>query len=700
MSESTSELEGLRKLYEFTRHVLSGQAEGGALRRLVEATRELTNADHVFLFTSRGPELEIRAQATSEYGDDLSESYDEEGFSTSIVNRVFDSGQPLLINDLPNHPVLGRAPSILELSLRSAICAPYSIEGRIAGVIYASVHRITDAFTAWHLELLKVAASQAGLLLSSALVSEALRESEARHRSVVEMSRSAIVVVGGDEVLFANQAAHRLWGMSPQDFEARRLAELFDGWRSGAYLESVELGESVESAEAWAVRADGSTLSVEASAQPIVFDGRDAMQLMISGVAEKKAILAERLRMDRLVVMGTMAATVGHEINNPLSYVHANLDFALEELDLWMSARGYHDNESHGLEEVFAGLRSALEGAERIRGVVESIQSFSALERGMPSATWIDQPLFSSVRMARGEMGPRIEIDLQLASTSPVTMSQAQLGQIFMNLLINAAHALSDAAVGEPRVVVRSYQEGDWVWVEFEDNGPGIDEAVLPHVFEPFVTTKEASRGTGLGLAICHQIVADFGGEIRAERGEHGGCLMRLRLPAASEPTTQIFEVFESEAESERRGKVLVVDPDPTIGASLKRVLRAQHDVDVVTDVEEASRALGQALPEYDVVICDVRLRGGAGLETVQWVRRHAPRYWQRLVAMTASACSRSQRLMLDELPNPWLRKPFELANLRGIVAALVRANEEHRAREQAQRLSGARIRMQRDGES
>ncbi|TXD38241.1 GAF domain-containing protein [Lujinxingia vulgaris] len=699
MNESTSELEGLRKLYEFTRHVLSGQARGGALRRLVEATRELTNADHVYLFTHRNQGLEIRARATSEYGDDLGDSHDEEGFSTSIVNRVFESGQPLLVNDLPNHPVLGRAPSIMELSLRSAICAPYAIEGRIAGVIYASVHRITDAFTAWHLELLKVAASQAGLLLSSALVSEALRESEARHRSVVEMSRSAIVVVGGDEVLFANQAAHRLWGMSPQDFVARRLAELFDGWRSGAYLESVEQRESVESAEAWAVRGDGSTLSVEASAQPIVFDGRDAMQLMISGVAEKKAILAERLRMDRLVVMGTMAATVGHEINNPLSYVHANLDYALEELDVWMSARGYDDT-SHGLGEVFDGLRSALEGAERIRGVVESIQSFSALERGMPSATWIDQPLYSSVRMARGEMGPRIEIDLQLASTSPVTMSQAQLGQIFMNLLINAAHALSDASVPQPRVVVRSRQEGDWVWVEFEDNGPGIDEAVLPHVFEPFVTTKEASRGTGLGLAICHQIVADCGGIITAERGADGGCLMRLRLPAASDPTTQIFEVFENEGESERRGKVLVVDPDPTIGASLKRVLRAQHDVDVVTDVEEATRALGRAMPEYDVVLCDVRLRGGAGLETVQWVRRHAPRYWQRLVAMTASACSSSQQLMLDELPNPWLRKPFELANLRGIVAALVTANEESRAREQARRLSGPRVEAERDGES
>jgi len=175
---------------------------------------------------------------------------------------------------------------------------------------------------------------------------------------------------------------------------------------------------------------------------------------------------------------------------------------------------------------------------------------------------------------------------------------------------------------------------------------------------------------------------------------------MRLRLPAASEPTTQIFEVFDGEGKSERRGRVLVVDPDPTIGASLRRVLRAQHDVDVVGDAEEASRALGQASPEYDVVLCDVRLRGGTGLETVQWVRRHAPRYWARLVAMTASACSRSERLTLDELPNPWLRKPFELGKLRCLVAAVVAANEEHRAREFARRHTGARVKIEGESET
>ncbi|WP_158542436.1 hybrid sensor histidine kinase/response regulator [Lujinxingia litoralis] len=677
MNESTSELEGLRKLHEFTRHMLSGAEQGGALNRLVEATRELTNADHVYLFTHSGRGLEIRARALSEHVED--DGKEEEGFSSSIVNRVCESGQPLLINDLHNHPVLGRAPSIMELSLRSAICAPCYMGPAISGVIYASVHRITEAFTPWHLELLKVAASQAGLLLNSALVSEALRESEARHRAVVEMSRSAIVVVSPERVLFGNRAAHRLWGMSPQAFAARAPGALFDGWRSGELLEAMEERRAVESAEAWAVRADGSTLSVEASAQPIVFDGRPAVQLMISGLAEKKALLAERLRMDRLVVMGTMAATVGHEINNPLSYVHANLDFALEELGDWLEQRGYA-GKSSGLEEVFGGLRSALEGAERIRGVVESIQSFSRLERGERTASWLEQPMESSLRMARSEMGPKVEVGLSLLASAPVMMSQAQLGQIFVNLFINAAHALRECADEAPWIEVRSWQQGDWVWVEFEDNGPGVEEAVLPHIFEPFVTTKDVSEGTGLGLAICHQIVGDCGGSIEVGAGERGGCLVRLKLPAASEPTTQIFEVFGDEESRVRRGRVLVVDPDPEMVASLKRVLQTHHDVDVATEAEEAQRALGSAHPEYDVVLCDVRIRGGVGLETVQWVRRHAPRYWERLVAMSASSYLRSERLLLDELPNPWLRKPFDLARLRGTVASVIASGEERSA--------------------
>ncbi len=680
MKNSSGEVQGFRRLYEFSRLLLSGGEPESLLNRLVEAARVVTNADEVILFKIVAGREEIQAQSTA--GPDGEQG--DVNYSETLVREVMERGEPLLLKDLPEDPKFGRAQSIQSLHITSAMCSPLFVDGELTGIVYASRKRLVENFSEEDRELMTVAASQAGLLIGRLLSTKALKESEERHRALVEMSPSAILVLQQGVVVFANQAAQRLWGLdNPNDsnFQVSKSRELFDPWRSRRLLSLLEQCRGFDSIDAWVrcpVESEARGVPVEVRGRPIQFDGKDAMQLIVNEVGKQKEVLARRVRTDRLVAMGTMAATVGHEINNPLAYVYANLDFVVEELE-----GAWCDDNAEMLDvvsrqELMAALRSAREGTERICSVVESIQNFSRLDDEENPATSVDRPLESSLRVARNELGPEVDVQMDIRPTAPVSISAAGLGQVFLNLLINAAQALKGLSHDDDRprrLELRTRQEGDHVLVEIGDNGPGIDPELKRHIFDPFVSSKGDGEGTGLGLAISAEIVESGGGEIEVESTQGQGTIFRIRLPAVAEPDTRRFEVLE-QSEPERRGAILVVDPEPTLGASLRRVLQSQHDVVAVSTCGEAVDLLDGSR-SFDVIICDLRLRGGVGLDLFRWVEEHTPHYWERMVAMTASRATPGEKNYLEELPNPWMSKPFDINRLRAIISGILEKVEE-----------------------
>jgi signal transduction histidine kinase len=230
-------------------------------------------------------------------------------------------------------------------------------------------------------------------------------------------------------------------------------------------------------------------------------------------------------RSERMASLGTLAAGVAHEINNPLAYVLANLDELARELPA--AAPGRADLAESALE--------ARDGARRVRDVVRGLKAFSRAGSDRAPVD-VGEELETAIRIARNEIRHRARLEVDLGPMPTVAAGDRELGQVFLNLLVNAAQSIPDGAPAEHAVsVVGSTDGSGWARVEVRDTGVGIPARVLPRIFEPFFTTKPVGVGTGLGLAVAHGIVSAAGGRIEAESVEGRGSTFRVLLPPAGE---------------------------------------------------------------------------------------------------------------------------------------------------------------------
>ncbi|MGK3996518.1 ATP-binding protein [Sorangium sp. So ce1024] len=243
----------------------------------------------------------------------------------------------------------------------------------------------------------------------------------------------------------------------------------------------------------------------------------------VSDVTERRQLETRLLLADRMASLGTLAAGVAHEINNPLAYMVANVDFARQELRARGAAR---------VDALVSALDEAAEGGARVRHIVSGLKTFSRADDGALGPVEIDRVIQLVLRMAQQQIRSKARLVLDLAPVPPVHANEAQLGQVILNLLVNAAQALPDGdeAGNEIRVSTAAAPQGR-VRIEVRDTGPGIAPELRRRIFDPFFTTKPIGEGTGLGLAICHGIVASFGGEIGVESEVGHGACFRVLLP-------------------------------------------------------------------------------------------------------------------------------------------------------------------------
>ncbi|EPX61005.1 signal transduction histidine kinase [Cystobacter fuscus DSM 2262] len=240
----------------------------------------------------------------------------------------------------------------------------------------------------------------------------------------------------------------------------------------------------------------------------------------------------ERAEVERLVLMGQLAAGVAHEVNNPLAFVKANLSFLRGEAN----HGGIPRMEPWELCEL---LEETLQGVVRIQQIVTDLRGFSRSgQLGEAEEGVLEEALHEARRLASVRLGREGEVALEIEpELSAVRLSQRHMVQVMVNLLLNAADAVE--AAHPPRhahITVSARREGQAVCLRVEDNGPGIPPEVLPHIFDAFFTTKPPGRGTGLGLALCSEYVSRAGGTLHAENRPEGGARFVMRLPLVAQP--------------------------------------------------------------------------------------------------------------------------------------------------------------------
>jgi len=377
---------------------------------------------------------------------------------------------------------------------------------------------------------------------------------------------------------------------------------------------------------------------------------------------ELMAAQEKLVQSEKLATAGQLAAGVGHEINNPLSFVIGNIHFALEQL----SGLSPEQPVGQHLQESLDALREAGVGAERIRGIVMDLKRFARADESLMGPVDVQQALEFSLSMALPHIRHRAHVERRFSPVTKVLGNEAKLGQVFLNLMINAADAMPEGDVARNRLTLTTRMENERVVVEVSDTGRGMTPEVLERAFEPFFTTKSVGSGTGLGLSICLGLVQGMKGELSATSRPGVGSTFRVVLPPATEPARNFTPVAAVAARERKR--VLVVDDEPGIAAVFRRIIGRSHEVVVAQSGREAL-ALLERDDAFDRIFCDLMMADLTGMDVYEALAQWRPDCLERFVFMTGGSFTERARTFLQTVPLPRIDKPFEPAIIRELIA-------------------------------
>ncbi len=384
-------------------------------------------------------------------------------------------------------------------------------------------------------------------------------------------------------------------------------------------------------------------------------------------MSEPRRLQAAVIQNDRVRAMGMLAASVAHEINNPLTYVIGSLQNLAQTLDrqIGMLAELIDVSGEARLREVGAAMRQDLElaekGVDRIATITRDLRSFTRPEDTHLEPMDVRTAIESVLRLLRKDIEARARLRTSLADTAPVLASEARLVQVVTNLLVNAQQALPPGPAAAQEIVIGTRQEGQRVVIEVSDTGPGVPVAERERVFEPFATTKPVGQGTGLGLFVCRNIINELGGQISVHDRPGGGALFRVELPMAEPPASEPGPPPTVGRRSTSKWQVLVIDDDPRVAEMLASQLkRAGMRVHVVTDGGAASAVLLGAT-EFDLIYCDLMMGGMTGMDLAGLLEACAPQRLARTVFMTGGAFTPRAAAFIADHPGACIEKPFDI---------------------------------------
>ncbi|MFY0564635.1 two-component regulator propeller domain-containing protein [Archangium lansingense] len=388
---------------------------------------------------------------------------------------------------------------------------------------------------------------------------------------------------------------------------------------------------------------------------------------------ELQATRERLVHAEKMAAVGTLAAGVGHELNNPLAFVISNVHYVATEVRD-MAARG---EERERWAEVEQAISEALQGTERMRRIIQDLKTFSRVEPERDQLVEVHAALDLALSIAAAEVRHRARVVKDYGPVPAVLGDETRLGQVFLNLLINAAQAIPEGQAGQHEIrVTTSQDEQGWVVVSVSDTGTGIPPEVLSRIFEPFFTTKPVGVGTGLGLSICHSYVQAMGGDIRVRSEVGRGTTFEVVLRSALEnsPVVSTGSATASERKGPR-GRLLVIDDEPLLLAALSRTLAPEHEVAAFRGARPALERL-RAGERYSLILCDVMMPEMTGLELYETLVRELPGQAERVVFLTGGAFSEEARAFLATTQRPCLDKPFEPEALRARIHALLAEQE------------------------
>jgi C4-dicarboxylate-specific signal transduction histidine kinase len=521
--------------------------------RLMRIAVEQAGAERGLLIRPRGVEQRLEAEATTSGDSVIVELRDEQAGAAclpeSVLHYVLRTGESVILDDAAARSAFGEDAYIRERQTRSILCLPLINQGKLNGVVYLENNLTRSAFAPARVALLKLLASQAAISLENATLYQALLEREQQFRDYLETA---------SDWYWETDADHIVTRMRNYE-ELRALGRLPGTSRIG--LARWDFAEDIKSQpEKWelhrsmldahqpfrdfiypAVRFDGSLMHVKVSGKPR-FDargdflgyrgtGNDVTAAVRADQAEAalRQVQAELVHVTRVTTLGELAASIAHEVNQPIAATLTNAEAALRFLRF----------DPPELDEVREALEWIVRDAARAGAVVQRVRNLVKKAPLPDDRVDINAVIQEVIELTRSEaMKNGVLVRTELADSLPLVRGdRVELQQVILNLVLNAVEAMS-ALTEAPRElqIATSRTESNHVLITVRDTGPGLAPAAEENLFKAFHTTKP--NGLGLGLSICRSIVESRGGRMWASANAPRGAVFQFTLPVHPEIAT------------------------------------------------------------------------------------------------------------------------------------------------------------------
>ncbi len=479
----------------------------------------------------------------------------------------------------------------------------------------------------------------------------ALMASEAQFRQAFTVTFDAFAVTRNSILIECSPAFQAL--LSPDAVVGRPVRDCFlpqkqaqiDHALQNAGARELHLGPS------------GAVTDIEIVTTPI--PGRDMVLFAVRDITERRKRERTLAASERALSLGQIAASVAHEINNPLMFIAAGVEL-LADAALPPQSRPV--------------LQDVRVGAERIRSIVQDLSVLSSPRESFENAVDLNQVLTLAARMTARELDTRGQLALDLGQLPAIEGNTAKLGQVFVNLIVNAARSLSDGTSAAKRVTVRTYAQGGFVVAEVEDTGGGIPPEILPHIFEPFFTTRPPGSGTGLGLAICRSIVTAHGGHIEVTSSPSGSrftVFFPVTTSAVAAPVRT--EPIPPPSPQTKRLRLVVIDDEPVL-LRLFSAFLSGHEVLTATEPEKGLALVRAHTP--DLVLCDLTMPGLSGQDVYRTLMREGVIKAQQFVIISGGAINEEAAAFMQVFPGRVLQKPVARSTLDALIRDVISATD------------------------
>ena len=533
----------------------------------------------------------------------------------------------------------------------SAAAVPLRAHGVVVGTLVVAEPR-AGVFPAEDVRLLSTVATHAAIVLANARFFNQVRRAKEQWETAFDALSEGIAVVDDEgRMRRANRALALLLGAPVAEVVGQDLgaALLGDSPALGELLAAARRGQRpvplVVRSERLrrVVRVTGARIPSAAAEHGVV--------VLIEDVTDQQAMETQLIQSEKLAAVGQLVSGVAHELNNPLTSIAGLSEVLLEQKELGTKDRGH--------------LRVIHEQAERAGRIVRNLLTFARQGPAERARVDLNDVIQRTVLLMRYDLTLRdIAIEKSLGQEIPAVLGDRHaLQQVMLNLLTNAAHAVSQNPPERRRVIRVATSFDDRVRVRVADSGPGIADDVVPHLFTPFFTTKEPGHGTGLGLSISYSIIESHGGHITVERPSEGGAVFVIDLPAASAGAGagELITSTPVPLPPPIKRSILLVDDDPGVRRMVKALFgREGHSVDVARNPQQAidmARARG-----YDLILADIQA-SARGKLFVEALVEAQPALRDRTLVATGDVRPATEET-LARLGLRYVRKPFNLRDL------------------------------------